>query len=220
MLALPVDAAVLLELGERVAVLGIVRLETHGLPRVVEREHTVADPRVRDRAEVVPLRVALRGRDARERVDGLLIAPVVDIISRGLDARRRRTRVFLLRAPLGVIPRRERVAVPAAERGAAVAVGTAVGAGAGLAIGLLLGAVGVLDLVVGLVDLVHLPRGRLVAGVHVGVVFFRELTVGLLDLLVGGVGRHAEYFVGVGDHVTPPFSCCSSARPYCVQMPA
>ena len=72
--------------------------------------------------------------------------------------------------------------------GAAACTGTAAAVPAVAAGACLLVALGVVDLVVGGVDLVHLPGGLRVVGVEVGVVFLRQGAVCFFDFVRAGIG--------------------------------
>ena len=69
---------------------------------------------------------------------------------------------------------------------------------------LLLGCIGsrVLDLLVGLIDLVHLLGGGGIPRIEVGVISLGQATIGRLDLLLRGAVRHAEDFIGIFCHVS------------------
>ena len=63
---------------------------------------------------------------------------------------------------------------------------------------------GVLQGLVGLVDLLEFLFGRLVAGVAVGVEFLGELAIGGLQVLLAGAARHAQCLVVIAlGHVKP-----------------
>ena len=55
----------------------------------------------------------------------------------------------------------------------------------------------IFDLVVGVVDLVHLLRGGGIIGVEVRVVFFRQCAICLPNFIFRCVLRYAEHLIGV-----------------------
>ena len=211
-----VRVAALLQVGQNLPVLGVVRLHGHGPADVLQGGDSVACAVVGQGAEVIPL--AVPGLRAVQGVERLLIPAVLDVPVSGLGLGGVKPGLLL---PLLLPPPAEdvlkgisAVACPAAVTGPP-SVGPAAVAG-----GVRLGRI--LDLFVGGVDLLHLPGSSFVAGVCVGVVLFCQTAVGLFDLLVGRAPLQPQYLVGIVDHVG---SSCAAPRAffsfllYVTQMP-
>ena len=169
---------------------------------MLQGRHLVAQAVVGQGAEVIPPGVALGA--AAQGVQRLLVPAEAQVLVGCLLIL-----VLGLAAAVTLLP------VSAAEGIVISAAVIAVSSGAAVAAGRL-GLVRILDLLVGGVDLLHLPGGFLVIGIPVRMIFFCQPPVGLLDFLVCGVGAYPQYLIRIVHHLpNPPPFFCNSAKPRC-----
>ena len=165
---------------------------------MLQSRDLIAQAVVGQGAEIVPVGVPLPA--VFQHIEGLLEAVKADILVGGLLVAVLPGRLLIGLLPAGVPASKGTVA----PEGIPIAAGALTALRAVAALRTVAGLAGILlrifDLVVGLVDLLHLFGRFLISRIQIRVIFFCQAAVGLLDLLVGSPSLQAQNFVRIVDH--------------------